>query len=127
MEGPPGSGERARPVSGSEVRTPAPDLQALCKCGLAVNVNLLGQDAQYSNIRGGQKQEGEFHRKTFYAQTVNLGSLLKPIYIYLIKIKYKTENYAYTYMCASMYICDFYVQYVYNFNFIFNFYFACIF
>lgn len=107
MEGPPGSGERARPVSGSEVRTPAPDLQALCKCGLAVNVNLLGQDAQYSNIRGGQKQEGEFHRKTFYAQTVNLGGLLKPIYIYLIKIKYKTENYAYTYMCASMYICDF--------------------
>ena len=42
--------ERPRPVCGSEVRTPAPDLQPLCKCGLAVNVNLLGQDTKYSNI-----------------------------------------------------------------------------
>ena len=61
-----------------------------------------------SNIRGGQKREGEFHRKTFYAQAVNLGSLLKHIYIYLIQIKYKIKNYAYTYTCASMHMCDFF-------------------
>lgn len=52
--------------------------------------------------------EGVSSAKPFYAQTQNLGSLLKHIYMSTYKLNIKIKNYAYTYTCASMYMCDFF-------------------
>lgn len=66
----------------------APHSQRLRKRGLPANVNLLEQDTKHSNSdylwgresfwgggQGEQEWEGDFHRKSFYARTMNHGRI----------------------------------------------------